>query len=500
MSSEVIFRTSKLCKSFGPTRAVVDVDLELRRGEVHGLIGENGSGKSTVSSLISGMRPPDSGTMEFKGKPYAPHSTLDGSKAGISMIVQEMGTISGITVAENIFLGDELNFATGGFISSRKMNKAAKEALLAIGVEHIDPSEKIDKYNFEDRKLVELARSMLTTPEILIVDETTTALAIHGRKILFDVMNKLTAAGSAILFISHDLEELAEVCDILTVMRDGEVVTQITKDQMDPDFIKEKMVGRVIEGHYYRADFTCSYKDEVVLEAKDIFLGRDIRDVSLQLHKGEILGIGGLSGSGMHELGKVLYGAVTPDIGTVSYKNLSGKKMTPWFATLRGMGYISKSRDTEGLILMASIRENVALASYKRITRFGFLSKRSETVFVNKQIDDMSIKCVDGEQATRALSGGNKQKVVFAKWLGNETEVFILDCPTRGIDVGVKTYMYHLMEEMKRAGKSIVLISEELPELIGMSDRILIMKDGKISGEFRRSAELSESELIQVLI
>ncbi len=497
---ETILRLSKLCKFFGPTRAVVDVDLEIRRGEIRGLIGENGSGKSTVSSLIAGMRPPDSGTMELEGQPYAPHNTLDAQAKGINMVVQEMGTISGITVAENIFLGHEKLFTNGGFVNTKKMNAEAQKLLDRLGITNIKPDDMIDRYNFEDRKLVELARALYKEPELFIVDETTTALGVEGRDILYAMMKKLVNDNKAVIFISHDLDELMEVCDVLTVMRDGEIITHITKDQMNADYIKEKMVGRVIDGDYYRSDYDGSCSDKVVISVQNVILGDLVKNVSLELHEGEILGIGGLSGCGMHELGKIIYGAQRPDVGTVEFRGLKGKKLIPWRASRKGMGYISKTRDTEGLLLMASIRENIALPSYKRIAKGGLLFKFREKRFVNRQISNMSIKCVDCEQYTRSLSGGNKQKVVFAKWLGNETEVFVLDCPTRGIDIGVKTYMYQLMAKMKEEGKSVLLISEELPELIGMSDRILIMKDGKISGEYKRSPELSETDIITALI
>ncbi len=501
MAKETILKITQLSKFFGPTRAVYRVDMELKRGEIRGLIGENGSGKSTVSSVIAGMRPPDEGSMEYMGKPYAPHSMIDATEKGVSMIVQEVGTIPGITVAENIFVGKERQFLTCGMVSSAKMNAAAKEALEKVGITHINPADSIDKYNFEDRKLVELARSQLVTPEIFIVDETTTALATRGREILYNLIKRLVAEDKSVLFISHDLDELVEVCDDLTVMRDGEVVAIIGKDEMNTNYIKEKMVGRVIEGDYYRSDYDDTpASPEVVLSAKELVLGDLVRNVSLELHAGEILGIGGLSGSGMHELGQLLYGAVKPDIGTVEYQGLTGKTMVPWRAVRKGMGYVSKNRDTEGLIMLASIRENIALPSYRRIVRGGYLSKIRERRFVKRQIDALSIKCATQEQYVRALSGGNKQKVVFAKWLGNETDVYILDCPTRGIDVGVKTYMYQLMSQMKKDGKSVLLISEELPELMGMSDRILIMKDGKINGEFHRSRDLTEADLVKALI
>jgi ribose transport system ATP-binding protein len=340
---------------------------------------------------------------------------------------------------------------------------------------------------------------MNSEPEILIVDETTTALSLDGRKMLYDSIEKMRATDKGVILISHDLEEIMNTCTMLTVLRDGMIIGTLTKDEFDEAKIKAMMVGRQLTGDYYRGDFDGNFGEEVVLRAENIIGNSIVEDVSFELHKGEILGFGGLSGGGIRELGRMLFGldktisgSITLADGTV-IKNAST-------AAKKGMGYVSKNRDEEAIMLDASIRNNIALTSLGKLTRKGFISGRAEKTFTKTVVEDMSVKCSGVEQLVSQLSGGNKQKVSFGKWIGNDSTILILDCPTRGVDVGVKQAMYQLIYALKQKGFSIVLISEELPELIGMSDRILIMKGGRITGEYPRSETLSEYELIQVMI
>ena len=499
MEKELLLRCEKICKNFGPTRALVQVDLSVRRGEIRGLIGENGSGKSTLSSIIAGVQPCDSGTMYYQGEEYRPASMVDAQKKGVSMVVQEMGTIPGITVAANIFVGKERRFQKGGFVDVRSMNRAAAEVLSRIGVEDIDPAAPIHTLNFEDRKLVEIARAMYDEPELFIVDETTTALSQRGRKIIYQLMDRLSAQNKAVLFISHDLEELKSVCTAVTVLRDGALVATLEEEEISIAKMRSCMIGREISGEYYRRDFDGSCSDEVVLRARNLTSGDVLKNFSLDLHKGEILGIGGLSESGMHELGRALFGADTPLTGSVEVVG-KGLVTSPGKAIALGVAYVSKNRDFEGLILSDSIANNILLPSIPHLEKGIYVPAAREKALVRTQVEAMRIKCENPAQEVNQLSGGNKQKVVFAKWLGNDSNILILDCPTRGIDIGVKVSMYALIYQLKQQGKSIILISEELPELIGMSDRLLILKDGALSQSFARSADLSESDIIHHMI
>jgi ribose transport system ATP-binding protein len=426
---------------------------------------------------------------------------IDGAKAGIGMIVQEMGTVSGISVSENIFLGEEEKFKKFGLISKKLMNQACKEALQAIGSD-IEPSLLIDRLGMQERKLVELAKVIYAQPEMLIIDETTTALSHHGREILYKVMQKMKAENKAVLFISHDLPELMEVCDTLIVLRDGKLVDTLAKADMSEKLIKRLLVGREMSEKYYRDDYDGSYDDEVVLKAINITTATGLlENFSMELHKGEILGVGGLSHCGMHELGKALFGEARLLTGSVVHLPSNEEINTEISAMEHQIGYVSKNRDVEALVLTASIRDNIVAAAFDKVTSAGgFILPSTEKKYVNAQVDSLEIKCASINQNVQYLSGGNKQKVVFGKWVGRDCDILILDCPTRGVDVGVKAAMYDLFYEMKQEGKSILLISEELTELIGMSDRLLILKDGKQTGEFVRSESLSETDIIDVMI
>ena len=495
-----ILEMKHIRKTFASTVALGDVSLDVYPGEIRGLIGENGSGKSTISSIAAGMQKADSGEMLYHGKPWNPSSMIDALNRGIGMIVQESGTIQGISVAENLFLGEIERFKKFGRIDRRALNREADQVLAAIGVTDVTGAMPMGALDFQTRKLVEIAKVMMKDPEILVVDETSTALSQEGRSILYALTKRLRDEGKAVLFISHDLDEIMEVCDTLTVLRDGAIIRHFVKDEFDADAIRTSMIGRELQGDYYRSDFEPTRLEEIAVEARNIRLGTVLQDVNLTVHRGEIVGIGGLSHCGMHPLGKILFGALKPDQGEV----VTGKgvKITNETVAMgEAFGYVSKDRDVESLSLNASIRDNIAIAGMERYAVKNFLMLNGkEKAYVDKQIRDLSIKCADRDQQTSQLSGGNKQKVVFGKWIGRGSEVLILDCPTRGVDIGVKHAMYRLRTELKNEGKAIIMISEELPELMGMCDRLIIMKDGRIMHEFLRSESLSDGEIIQYMI
>ena len=485
-------------KRFGATVALKQVDIDIYGGEIRGLIGENGSGKSTLTSILAGIQRADAGTVTFRGQPWEPVSMIDALHKGVGMVVQEAGTIPGITVAENLFLGESDRFRGRlGLVSNRKLNEAARDALKVIHADHINPSALTASLDLQERKLVEVAKVMVRMPQVLVVDETTTALSQHGRELLYQLMRNLRDEGKAVIFISHDLEEIKEVCDTLTVLRDGSIITHFCKaDGYDDDAIKTSMIGREMQGDYYRSDNEFSSTDQVLLKAEHL-TGGELKDISLEMHAGEILGIGGLSECGMHTLGKALFGAFHPSSGSVT---TNGKPVTsPEEATKLGIGYVSKDRDSESLCLQASIRDNIAIGGLKHIQKKHLILKKRERGYVEKQVEALSIKCRHIEQPVSAMSGGNKQKVVFGKWLGAGSDVLILDCPTRGVDIGVKQSMYHLITEMKKQGKAVLIISEEMAELIGMCDRLLVMKDGAVQKEFLRGC-MSDSEIIRYMI
>ncbi len=499
--SEVLLEITGMSKNFGPVVALKNVALKICRGQVHGLVGENGSGKSTITSIAAGMQPATSGEMVLKGQRWKPASMIEAQQGGLSMILQEANTIPGCTVAENLFAGKESEYSRFGFVNSKKMNADADALLDKFGISYMRGKDSIDQYGFEDRKLIEIARAVNDDTEILVVDETTTALSMEGRVILYKIVEDMAKRDKAVIFISHDMDEIMEKCTILTVLRDGEIRGTVTREEMNvPDsigMIRQLMVGRDIGNKFYRSDYDSSCSDEVVLEFTNVS-GPGVKDFSLKLHKGEIVGIGGLSGCGMHDIGRMAFGMEEIDRGSIKCR---GKEVeSAKDAVEKGIGYISKNRDTEALILQGSIENNIVLPSLKDISKAGFVSPKKCKKIIDEQIKLLEIKCNKSKQWVNTLSGGNKQKVSFAKWIAKGSDVVIMDCPTRGVDIGVKMSMYSLINQMKQEGKAILMISEEMSELIGMSDRLIVMKDLKISKEFTRSAELSETDVIEYMI
>lgn len=499
VGDNLVIEVKNISKSFTSTRALSHVDLQVFPGEIRGLIGENGSGKSTLSAIISGNLKADEGEMYLFGEPYAPQNSFDASCKGISMIVQEQGTIDTVSVAANIFAGREEQFCKYGFLDSKSLTKAAQDLLEKVGIEGIRAEQITGTLSFEDKKLVEIARAFYKTPELFIVDETTTALPQKGRNILYNLIKQLKKEGKSVLFISHDIEELMEVCDTVTILRDGKLIASLKENEMDSHKMKSLMVGREVMDNYYRSiNEPASSGDEDILEIKDIDSGI-LKNVSFKVKSGEIVGFAGLSDCGMHELCKVMFGLVKPEKGSVLLK---GRPITSAKQAIREkMGFMSKNRDTESMLITLTIQENIVLPSLPRLRKWGaFIFPADEKKLARQWCEKLNVKMRDLNQACAELSGGNKQKIVLAKWLANGSDVFILDCPTRGIDIGVKEAIYRIMEELKKDGKSIIMISEELPEVIGMSDRILVMKDGQITHSFERSAELEETDVIQYMI
>jgi ribose transport system ATP-binding protein len=495
---KAVLRTEGIYKSFASTKALIDVAIELYPGEVLGLIGENGSGKSTLSTIIAGTQKADSGKMYLDGQEYQPADISDAMRHGVSMVVQEQGTLNGISVAANIFAGKEHLFSKFGILDTAQMNRKTKALLNIIGVNHIEPSDLVDRMSFEDRKLIEVARAEFNEPRILLVDETTTALGKEGRGVMYNMINRMRNEGKSVIFISHDIDELLQICNRITVLRDGRIVGSLSGESMQTGTMKKMMVGRDVPENMYRTDYEEYSPGAVVLEASHVthFL---LKDISLELYKGEILGIGGLTDCGMHELGKILFGLTEPDIGTVTV-NGTKRIQSAGMAIKQKMGYVSKNRDTEALMAAASIKDNLCLPMLPKLQKFGFISPRKELEIVEIWRDRLSIKMRNPGQYVMQLSGGNKQKVSIAKWLAGDADIFIFDCPTRGIDIGVKNDIYDLLSALKKQGKAIIMISEELPELIGMSDRILILKNGKVNGTFLRTQKLSEADLIEHMI
>ena len=499
MENRVLLVAEGIDKRFGITHAVDNVSLTINAGEVRGLIGENGSGKSTFSQMLCGIYSIGGGTFTLDGKVLHCRNQVEAITEGVAIIVQEMGTLSGLTVAENIFLGHEEPFMHLGVKDARAMNREAQRLLDEYGFGRIKASDMIDLYNFEDRKLVEIVKATYRKPKILVIDETTTALSQNGRMELYKIMDAIRADGRTVIFISHDLNEVLTYTDTVSILRDGEYIDTVRTKDVTEDDLKRLMVGREIGSAYYRTDYGEPISKDVVLSVRDVSVPGQIDHVSFELHRGEILGFGGLSECGMHEVGKAIFAASWDRKGTVTLADGTEINSIPT-AIAHSIAYASKDRDNESVILNESIRNNIVLPSLGDLANHGLLSGRKLTKFAEKHASDMQTKMQNVNQFVSDLSGGNKQKVVLARWLGKGSDILVLDSPTRGIDVKVKQAIYALMAQLRREGKSIIMISEEIPELLGMADRILIMKDGVLNGEFLRDPALSEEDLIAKMV
>ncbi len=497
MAHDVMLRAVGIDRRFGPTHAVDHVSLDFHKGEIHALIGENGSGKSTFTNMLTGIIPIGEGSFELDGERIAPKNQVDANHHGAAVIVQEQGTLDGLTVAENMFLGDEGQFMKGGIKNAAAMLKRAQELLDDYGLSHIRAADPIEHYAFEDRKLVEIVKSTWFKPKVLVVDETTTALSQNGRHKLFDIVNSIRDDGRTVIFISHDMTEVLAMSDTISILRDGEFVKTVSARDVTEDDLKTLMVGRRVSAHYYREDYGESLASDVALSMRNVSVPGELEDVSLDLHRGEILGIGGLSECGMHEVGKALFGASYDRSGEVTLAD--GTPVDGIDTAIdHSIAYASKDRDNESLLIADTIQDNITLPSLRKMG-LPLLGTR-QRAFAERYAREMSVKMVDVSQFVSALSGGNRQKVVLARWLGAESDVLLLDSPTRGIDIKVKADIYDLLDQMRREGKAILVISEEIMELIGMCDRILVMRDHRVAGELARSKDMTEQDLISLMV
>ena len=497
MAHDIMLHAMGIDKRFGPTHAVDHVSLDFHKGEIHALIGENGSGKSTFTNMLTGIIPIGEGSFELDGERIIPKNQVDANHHGAAVIVQEQGTLDGLTVAENMFLGDEGQFMKGGIKNTAVMFRKAQELLDDHGLSHIRATDPIEHYTFEDRKLVEIVKSTWFKPKVLVVDETTTALSQNGRHKLFDIMNSIRDDDRTVIFISHDMTEVLSMSDTISILRDGEFVKTVLAKDVTEDDLKTLMVGHQMSAHYYREDYGESLASDVALSMRNVSVPGELEDVSLDLHRGEILGIGGLSECGMHEVGKALFGASYDRSGEVTLAD--GTPVDGIDTAINhSVAYASKDRDNESLLIADTIQDNITLPSLRKMG-LPLLGARQRT-FAEKYAREMSVKMVNVSQFVSALSGGNKQKVVLARWLGAESDILLLDSPTRGIDIKVKADIYDLLDQMRREGKAILVISEEIMELIGMCDRILVMRDHRIAGELARSKDMTEQDLISLMV
>jgi len=475
---DLILSMKGITKSFSGVAALKNAALDLKAGEVVALMGENGAGKSTLMKILTGIYSKDSGEIQYMGQEVCFKGPAESEEAGISIVHQELNMMNDLTVAQNLFIGrEEMN---GFLIDDKKMNEKARELFKVLKID-INPAEKIGNLTVGKQQMVEIAKAISSKAKVIIFDEPTAALTDSEIEELFKVIRDLKKQGTGMVYISHRMDEINVISDRVIVMRDGEYVgTLITKECSKDDIIK-LMVGRAIFGEPKTASNVA--KDApVVLKCENLNRGKAVKDVSFELRKGEILGFSGLMGAGRTEVARLIFGADKKDSGKIF---INGKEVTintPQDAVAHGIGYLSEDRKRYGLIVDKSVEENTVISSLNDFVKGFFIDKAKSKEVSQKYVESLKTKTPGVSQLVKKLSGGNQQKVVIAKWLVRNSDILIFDEPTRGIDVGAKSEIYALMERLAKEGKSIIMISSELPEVLRMSDRVIVMCEGRITG------------------
>jgi len=485
----MILEMKYIGKTFPGVVALEDVHFELAEGEVHCLLGENGAGKSTLMKILSGAYQKTTGQILFEGQEVQIKNPMHAQQLGISTIYQELNLVPNLTVGENIYLGREPRLFSG-VIDQNQLFQSARAILSDLGVE-IDAKQVVRALGVAQQQMVEVAKALSLDAKILIMDEPTSALSEHEIKELFSTIRKLKSQGVAIVYISHRLEELFEVGDRVTVMRDGKAISTHQTDNISKEKLIQEMVNRQLNDQYPKK---AANVGQEVLRIEQLNRRGVLKNISFSLKKGEILGIAGLMGSGRTELARALFGADKIDSGQIWVHGKLQKVKSPRSAINLGLAYLTEDRKSQGLCLILTVAENICLASLNKFSDFGVMQVKKERSAAQRYCEDLRIKTPGINQKVLYLSGGNQQKVVLSKWLCCQADVFIFDEPTRGIDVGSKIEIYHLMNQLTEQGVAIIMISSELPEILGMSDRILVMHQGSIAGEF--SAEEATQEKI----
>ena len=489
MSHPVILEMKGIVKSFGPVKALKGVDFDLRAGEVHALMGENGAGKSTLMKVLTGIHDANEGTIHYNGKQVAYSKPKDAMEDGIVIVHQELNMMNHLTVAQNIFIGRE-EFRHNWLIDDGASIKKAKKLFDLLKLD-INPTEKVGNLTVGKQQMVEIAKALSMDAKVIVFDEPTAALTESEINELFVIIDDLRAKGVGIIYISHRMDEIARITDRVTVMRDGEYVGTVNTKETTKDEIIAMMVGRTI---YEDPKAASAVADDapVVLEVKNLNAGSSVKDVSFQLRKGEILGFSGLMGAGRTEVARLLFGADKKESGTIF---VNGKEVTinsPQDAIREGIGYLSEDRKRFGCIVDMTIADNTVMTNLDKYIKGGLINDGEIVKVSDEFVKQLRTKTPSSKQLVRNLSGGNQQKVVIAKWLEQNSDILIFDEPTRGIDVGAKSEIYTLMNALVAQGKSIIMISSELTEILRMSDRIVVMCEGRKTGELDISQATQE--------
>jgi inositol transport system ATP-binding protein len=487
MREEYLLEMTGITKNFPGVRALNNVDMKVKPGSIHALVGENGAGKSTLMKILIGMYEADSGKIKFNGKEVNFRKVNDALNAGISMIYQELSPVPYMTVAENIFLGKELCYKNSFLVNDREMEKKTTELLEQLEI-NIDPKTKMRDLSTAYTQMVEIAKAISYDSKLVIMDEPTSAITEKEIEDLFKIIKWLKGKGVSIIYISHKLDEIFRIADEITVLRDGELVTTVDAKETNNEKLIEMMVGRELKQLFPKVNGKIG---EVVLEIRN-FCSSIFHDVNISVRKGEILGIAGLMGAGRTEVMESLYGLTPRDSGEIYINKRKVNIKSPQDAVKYKIGFLTEDRKLSGLFLPLAVDDNTVIANINSYIKAGLISHKSVEDDCNQMIELLSIKTPGLRQIVNNLSGGNQQKVLIARWLLINADILILDEPTRGIDVGAKSEIHRLMSKLANEGKAIIMISSELPEILGMSDRIVVMHEGRKTGELTREEATQE--------
>lgn len=464
-------------KAFGGNSVLQNAGFTLTDGEIHALMGENGAGKSTLMKILTGVYTRDAGIVTVDGVEVTYKSAQEAEQAGIVFIHQELNVLFDLTVEENMFLGKEIHNRFG-VCDKKAMRAEVKKILDKLGVD-IDITAKMDTLSIGQQQMIEIAKALMVDAKVIIMDEPTAALTQKETLVLFKVVRALREKGVSIVYISHRMEEIFELCDRITILRDGQYVGTRNISETNMAEVVKMMIGREIGERYPQRDVKIG---EVVLEVQNLSCEGIFKDVSFHVRAGEVLGVAGLMGAGRTEIMQSIFGNMPHVTGKIFMDGKELRNKSPKEAMKNGIGFITEDRKTEGLMLDESIMKNISVANLGKISKNGVLSAKAEKNMVKMSIEDLNIKCTGAEHVCSQLSGGNQQKVVFAKWIFTAPRVLILDEPTRGVDIGAKKEIYSVINNLAAKGVAIIMVSSELPEVLGMSDRVMIVREGRISG------------------
>ena len=492
MNNNHFVELKEISKTFPGVKALNGVDLVFNKGEVHGIVGENGAGKSTLIKILTGVYQKDSGTICINGKEKKIESTLDAHKNNLWAVYQETIIAPELSIGENFFLG-KLPVNKFGIVDWNLVYKKSDEILSNYSIE-INTKKKISELSNNEKAFITIIKVIQEKAELIIFDEPTAKLTSGEEKLLFKIIKDLKKSGIAVVYISHNLKEIFEICDIVTVLRDGEKVKTLSTDQLNEDMLTSLMVGRTFESMYQIQHFKQKKK---VLEVQNLSRKPYFKNVGFNLHAGEVLGFYGLVGSGRTALMRALFGVEKPDSGKIVISDHIVNIKEPFDAIDYGIGMVPEDRRSQGLAMSLNVENNINITSYEDVSRYGVINIRKAKKRAELLVENLAIKTPSINQQVSKLSGGTQQKVILARWLGKKSNILILDEPTIGIDVGAKAEIYHLIQDMSEQGKSIILISSYLPEIIGLSDRVLVMVNGEIVKELSGEG-MNEEEIIRV--